>query len=90
MAKILNFPDGAVIEDSGVPIDQDEVLLKSILENPESTVEQIKQHITQIKALSDVVLKIYAYLNIEPNANWSKQIKKLIESNLNIAVNGEE
>ena len=87
MSRILNFPDGALIEEG---VDPDQVLLNSILDNPESTVDQIKQHITQINTMSEVILKIYAYLNIEPDADWSKQIKKLIESNLNVAVNEEE
>mgnify|MGYP001371787594 CR=1 FL=1 len=90
MARIFKFPEGTLIQDGDLPVDPDQQLLQSIIDNPESTVEQIKQHITQISAMSDVILKIYAYLNIEPSANWSKQIKKLIESNLNIAVNEEE
>ena len=83
MARIYSFPDGKLIEDSGNPVDPEVVMLQSIKDNPEATLEQIKGYMQQINVLGDIVVKIHAYTKIDPSSTWSKQISNLIESNIN-------
>jgi hypothetical protein len=85
MARIYNFPDGKLLEDSGIPVDPEVEMLQSIKDNPEVTLEQIKGYMQQINILGDLVMKIHAYAKVDPSTTWSKQISGLIERSVNFS-----
>jgi hypothetical protein len=64
MARIFSFPEGDLLDDTGLPVEKKDDVLEFVLNNPEQAATNLKDMTNQIQVMIDCLNKINAYSQI--------------------------